>query len=251
MDLGLRGSTALITGGSKGIGAATAHEFAAEGCNLVLVARGREGLEIARQEILAMFDVRVTLAPCDLSRPDRIIELAREHPDIDILVNNAGEIPHGGLFELDDAQFRRGWDSKVFPYMNMCREYYPLMKKRGGGVIVNVLGTGSRTKSASYLCGGMGVAALDLMTEALGATSHRDNIRVVGISPGPVDTEHFRVVERQRMQQTTAPRKLAFDRLARPEEIAAGIVFVASSRSGYMSGTIIYMDGGPSAGKAP
>ena len=192
MDLGLAGRTALITGGSQGIGAATATVLAAEGVNLILVARNAARLEQTRQAILDEFKVDVCVAAHDLSKSEEIATLASRYRNVDILVNNAGSIPSGSLFEISEARWREGWDSKVFAYINMCRTFYPIIKERGGGVIVNVLGTGSLRKDPGYCCGGMGNAALDFFTQTLGASSPRDNIRVVGISPGSTDTQRHR-----------------------------------------------------------
>src|SRR4051812_522389 len=102
MDLQLAGRRCLITGGSKGIGFAAAQVFAAEGCNLVLVARGLAALEAACDELARKSSVAIDVAAADLSRPDEVERIAREFSDIDILVNNAGAIPPGSLSAIDD-----------------------------------------------------------------------------------------------------------------------------------------------------
>ncbi len=251
MDLGLQGRTVLVTGGSRGIGAAAARVFAAEGAELILVARDQAALSQMRTEILAAYSVRVDIEPCDVSKCSEIERLAqRRGPQIDVLVNNAGAVPSGDLFAIDDARWRQGWDSKVFAYVNMCRAFYPHLKARGGGVIVNVLGAGSRQKRADYICGGMANASLDFFTETLGAESPADNIRVVGVSPGPVATERYRAIMQERLQANPdAAPKLPFGRIAAPEEIANAIAFAASPRSSYTSGAIISVDGGVSVRK--
>lgn len=251
MDLGLAGSTVLITGASKGIGAATAHAFAAEGANLVLVARSEDGLARVREAILAAHPaVEVALHACDLSQGERIADLAARHPGIDVLVNNAGAVPGGGLLEVSESAWRAGWDTKVFAYVNMCRAYWPAFKARGRGVIVNVLGAGSRQKRADYLCGGMGNAALDFMTETLGAAGPADGIRVVGISPGAVDTDRLRAIYAQRARAgIDAYAGMPMGRTATPREIGEAIAFLASPRSSYTSGAILVVDGGYSIAK--
>jgi 3-oxoacyl-[acyl-carrier protein] reductase len=247
MDLGLRGRTALITGGSGGIGAATAKAMAAEGANLILVARTQSNLERTREDIRRVSAIDVEIAACDLSEEGQITALAERFGGIDVVVNNAGAVPSGSLFEISEARWRQGWDSKVFPYIAMCRAFYPVLQRRGGGAILNVLGNGSRMKRFDYVCGGMANAALDFFTEALGAGSPADNIRVIGISPGPVDTERYRTIAQQRC---TTPTDMPFGRIPTPEEIGAIITIAASARCSYMSGTVVVVDGGMSSSRA-
>jgi len=164
-------------------------------------------------------------------------------------VNNAGAVPGGSLFDVSEERWREGWDSKVFAYVNMCRTYYPILKKRGGGVIINVLGTGSLKKDPGYCCGGMGNAALDYLTQSLGGSSHCDNIRVVGVAPGPTSTERLRAILEADGVDPQDNARRPFKRVAMPEEIASAIAFVASTRSAYTSGTILVVDGGASVSK--
>lgn len=245
MDLGLAGKTALITGGSRGIGAATALVMAREGANVILVARNESALAETRARIAAVAPVRIETAVCDLRSEAAIIALSQAHGDVDILVNNAGDIPSGDLFSISDEAWRSGWDSKVFAYIRMCRVYYPLMKARGGGVIVNVSGIGAVLKRPDYLCAGMGNQAMEFLTETLGAASPPDNIRIVGVSPGAVSTERNARVMRNWFGDDTVP-DWPFGRRAEAEEIGNTIAFLASDRSGYTSGSIHVIDGGAS-----
>ena len=252
MNLDLSQKTVLITGASSGIGAATALAFAQEGAHLILVARNLEKLQGVKAHILSLTQVSdpaVELLVCDLENQTAIDAMAAQTGTVDILVNNAGAIPSGGLMDVSAQAWVQGWQSKVFAYINMSRAYYPLMKAQGHGVMVNVLGNGSQTKRADYLCGGMGNAALDFFTQTLGASSPDDNIRVLGISPGPVDTERYRKIAKERVVKLGVARKYPFDRIARPEEIARMIVFMSSSQASYVSGAIVTVDGGISVAK--
>lgn len=250
MDLGLKGRKLLVTGASAGIGAGIARSLAAEGARLVLVARTAAKLEAVRADIQTRHPAAaITFEVCDLSQRGTIDALAERHADVDGIVNNAGAIPSGNIFEIDEDRWRAGWDTKVFPYINMCRRFYPVLKARGGGVIVNILGAGSLQKKFGYICGGMGNAALDLMTETLGAHSPVDNIRVLGVCPGPVATERYLGITAQRKAQGMAPPKTPFNRIATPDEIGDMVAFLASSRCGYVSGSIHVVDGGVSIAK--
>lgn len=252
MDLELRGNTVLITGGSRGIGAGTARVLAAEGADLILVGRDEAALAQTRADLVARSNVKVETVRADVSSGEEVIRLASLYgPRISILVNNAGAVPGGDLFAIPESRWREGWDSKVFAYVNMCRAFYPHLKARGGGVIINVLGAGSQQKRFDYICGGMANASLDFFTETLGAHSPIDNIRVVGVSPGPVATERYKSIIEQRLKSNpgmSAP-KTPFGRIATPEEIGQTIAFVASPRSAYTSGAIVTVDGGMSIRK--
>jgi len=252
MDMGLTGRTALITGGSKGIGFAIASMLADEGCGLHLVARSASDLESARQRLREHADVDVRIHPMDLAQRGRVDELAARCTDVDILVNNAGSIPRGSLEEIDEDTWRQAWDLKVFGYINMCRAYFRMMKARRSGVIVNILGNGGERLDAGYIAGGAGNASLMAFTRALGGTSADVGVRVVGVNPGPVATERLvglmqkeartRLGDAGRWQELGA--SFPFGRPATVDEIAATVVLLASDRSSYTTGTIVTIDGG-------
>jgi 3-oxoacyl-[acyl-carrier protein] reductase len=255
MDLKLTGKTALITGASKGIGRATAEALAAEGCHLVLVARSAGDLAKVKETIARKANVSVTTVPADLSDSSNVTRLAKDFPDIDILVNNAGAIPGGKLLDVDEATWRAAWDLKVFGYVNMCRAFYGLMKARGSGVIVNVVGNAAQTHDPEYICGVAGNAALTAFTQSLGSVSVRDGIRVVAVNPGPVATDRLVNLMRKKALDRTGDaenwrdlfKPLPFERAASAEEIAAAIAFLASEHSNYTSGSVAIIDAGLSA----
>jgi NAD(P)-dependent dehydrogenase (short-subunit alcohol dehydrogenase family) len=190
MDLKLAGKTALISGASKGIGAAAAEMLAAEGCHLVLVARSPDDLARAKGSIVRKANVSVETVPADLSDSTNVTRLAREYPDIDILVNNAGAIPGGKLLDIDEATWRAAWDLKVFGYINMCRAFFAPMKARQTGVIINVIGNAAQTHDPDYICGVTGNAALTAFTQSLGSMSVRDGSGTgCNRTPGQPDAE--------------------------------------------------------------
>ena len=119
-------------------------------------------------------------------------------PDIDVLVNNAGAIPGGTLDEVDDAAWRAGWDLKVFGYINMTRAYLKRMRARGSGVIVNVIGAAGESLRESYIAGSVGNASLMAFTRSIGTKSPDWGVRIVGVNPGPVETERIEVLGRKR-----------------------------------------------------
>ena len=243
MDLGLTGTLAIVTGASKGIGAATAKVLAQNGCDLILVSRTAEDLERLAEQITATTGRSAIPFAADLSRTDEIIRVAEAGKEAGILINNAGAIPGGRLDEVDEANWRAAWDLKVFGYINLTHEAFAAMKVRGSGVIVNVLGAAAQTRPPSYICGVTGNAALTAFTMSLGSDSHRHGIRVLGVSPGPVATE--RLLKLQGSIESNA--EMPFGRVATPEEIASAIAFLASPASAYTSGSVLVIDGGLSA----
>src|SRR6185295_17137520 len=113
MDLGLKGRTALITGGSRGIGYGVAEMLAAEGCHLHLASRSQESLDAARQKLADAHGVKVAVHALDLSTRDNVLKLVKACGPLDILINNAGAIPQGTVTGLDDKTLRTAWDLKL------------------------------------------------------------------------------------------------------------------------------------------
>ncbi|MBW4090845.1 MAG: SDR family oxidoreductase [Proteobacteria bacterium] len=252
MDLKLAGKRALITGGSKGIGQASALVLAAEGCDVTLVARDPAALEAAAGAIRARHQVAVRTIAADLSNDAAIRRVAEEAGVPDILVNNAGAIPPGEITAVSDETWRRAWDLKVFGFISFCRTIYPRMAERKSGVIVNVVGAAGEQFPPNYIAGATGNAALMALTRALGRQAPRDGLRVVGINPGPVATERLVMLQRARAQEQFGDAErwaelfapMPFGRAASPEEIGNAVAFLASPASGYTSGSILTINGG-------
>lgn len=255
MDLGLAGRSALITGGSRGIGRAIAETLAAAGCHLHLAARSAADLE-ATQRQLAAHGVNIVCHPLDLGDSRSIDRLRESCNDIDILVNNAGAIPAGALGSIDETTWREAWDLKVFGYINLCRSLYPAMAQRRRGVILNIVGVaGGEVTEGRYIAGTTGNAALVAFTKALGGISPADNVRVLGINPGLTATDRLvRLMEQnavakglpaERWRELTG--NLPFGRPAEPSEVADLAAFLVSDHAAYLSGTLVTIDGGLSA----
>jgi hypothetical protein len=252
MDLGLSGRTALITGGSRGIGLAIAKALAAEGVRLHLAARTAKDLEAAKATITQSFGVEVALHPGDGGKSETATRLAEAAPELDILVNNAGAIPVGTLEDLTEPRWRESWELKLFGYINLTRAVFTRMKQRGKGVIINVLGAAGERPTAGYIAGSTANAGLMAFSQALGGASTDHGIRVIGVNPGLIATDRMKdmMSARAATQLGDAARwreligDRPFGRPGEPEEVADMVCFLASDRASYVSGTIITVDGG-------
>lgn len=255
MDLRLAGRSVLITGASKGIGLAAARAFAVEGCDLHLAARSADALAGARDELSKTHGVSVAIYPMDLGKSENIVELGRLCASVDILVNNAGEIPAGPIEALSEADWRRGYELKLFGYILLTKELYRSMKARRSGVIINDIGNSGENWDANYIAGSTANAGLMAFTKALGGQSLDFGVRVVGVNPGPVETERMVKINKRRAldwygdesRWTELREKFPGGRPASAEEVADLMVFLASPRCGYITGSIVTIDGGIAA----
>ena len=251
MDLKLKGLTALVTGASRGIGRAVAQELAREGCNLHLAARSADGLEAARADIAKQYQVSVQIHALDLSESVNIVALAQRCGDVDVLVNNAGVTPSGELLNIDEAQWRQGWELKLFGYINLTREIYGRMRARRKGVIINVIGVAGERPRQDYIAGTTGNAALMAFTRTLGGDSLDYGVRVVGINPGQIETDRLRTRLEKKAQEAfgdkTRWKELLKNPMGQPQEIADLVAYLASPRASFISGTIVTADAGRAA----
>jgi NAD(P)-dependent dehydrogenase (short-subunit alcohol dehydrogenase family) len=252
LELNLRGKTVLVTGASKGLGLAAARGFAAEGCNLRLASRDKSKLEANTAELRAMHGVDVRFWSLDLSLPSARDELIAANPDIDILINNAGMIPGGSIEDVDDDSWRAGWELKVYGYIHFTRAYLKLMRKRGKGVIVNMIGAAGESLDYDYAAGAVGNASLMAFTRAIGSRSIDYGVRVVGINPGPTDTDRIGFLSRKRANEKFGDESLytrfyenyPLKRPATTDEVTPAVLFLASDLSSYTSGAILTINGG-------
>ena len=238
MDLGLKGKSVLVTGGSKGIGLACAKAFAAEGCRLHLAARDKDRLAQAARSLGG----EVKTHAVDLRDGAALKRLAEECAGVEILVNNAGDIPGGTIEALDDAKWRHAWELKVFGFINLTRELYPRMKARKSGVIVNVIGMAAEQPSFEYICGATANAGLANFTRALGKGYAQNGVRVVGVHPPPTRTD--RIIT---LMKTQAKAKFGDEsryeelmgNVIEPAQVGDTVCFLASARAGQLSGVVL------------
>ncbi len=256
MNLELAGKVAIVTGGSKGIGRATALTLAAEGAAVMVCARGKAALEETVATARQTEGARVVPVEADLTKLDDIRRVVRrcieEFGRIDILVNNAGSARPGEFQKISDDDWHADFELKFFGYVRMAREVMPVMAAQSSGAIVNVIGTGGLRPSAAYMVGGAANAALNHFTKALADEGAKHRVRVVGVNPGPILTERLRLFSERaahgRKIEEVYARMTPLGRPGEAQEVADLIAFLASPRAGFIHGANITIDGGANPG---
>ena len=247
MDLGLKGKSVLITGGSKGIGFSCAQSFAAEGCaSLQLAARNEDALHSAAAALRKQFKVEVGIHALDLSTATDRQTLLTRCAGVDILINNAGDVPGGSIETIDAEQWRQAWELKVFGYIEMTRSMLAHMRQRRQGVVVNVIGMSALNPSYDYICGCTANAALHAFTRGVGRASMNQGVRVVGVLPPATITERLdRLMKARALSlygDETRTDQLIKDGIwpppIAPAQVADMIVYLSSARASQLSGVV-------------
>jgi NAD(P)-dependent dehydrogenase (short-subunit alcohol dehydrogenase family) len=254
MDLELKDKVAIITGGTQGIGRATALRLAAEGAQVVIAARGKERLDAVAAEVRSAGGA-VAAVQADVSKPadcERLVaEALKAFGRIDILVNNAGTSLTGEFESVTDALWQQDLDLKLFAAIRLVRLVIPHMKKQGGGRIVNITTIGAKQPRARSMPTTVSRAAGLALTKALSKEYAKDNILVNTVSLGLVQAgQHERKAEKAGKPveelYTEMAKDIPLGRVGRAEEAANVIAFLASGAASYVTGASINLDGGAS-----
>jgi NAD(P)-dependent dehydrogenase (short-subunit alcohol dehydrogenase family) len=256
VDLGLSGKVALVTGGSKGIGRACAERLAAEGCDVMIVARTERDLQEAATAVAAASGRRIETCATDLRSAQGCQAAAgalkQAFGRLDILVNNAGATQSGDFFALDDEVWQDGFALKFYSYMRLSRGLWPLLKE-AQGALVNVIGGASKTPNANFMIGGAVNAAIANFTKALAELGLRDGVTVNAVHPGMTVTGRLDTLLDQRAAAAGMSREdyekqeLAHSGLRRygqPEDVANLVAYLASPLAEQVHGADLFVDGG-------
>lgn len=255
MDLGLKDKVALVTGASKGIGKATAMEFAREGCRVVISARGEEELEKAAEEIRQAEDSAEVLAvAADVTDPKDVENLVEEATErfgtIHVLVNNAGGVGRRVPFhELSEDEWFEILDLNLISATRVTRAVLPYMREQGWGRVINIGSESGHQPDAVKPHYNASKAALVNLTKGLSKAYGREGILVNIVSPATTMTPAVENIISEEAESEEAfvgenrPNIVA-GRLGRAEEVAAVIAFLASERASFVAGSNYRVDSG-------
>lgn len=252
MEFGLKGKVAIVTGGTEGIGKATALTLAREGAKVAICARGQPLLDAVAAEITKAGGEVLALSS-DMSKAadcERFInEVVKRFGGVDILVNNAGTSKRGKFLELTDDEWAADLELKVFGAVRCSRLAIPHMKKRGGGRIINITISSAKQPGAESYPTSVSRAAGLAITKALSKEFAADNILVNTICIGKIKSgQHERRYTKDGISADEYYGKLGKDiplkRAGEAQEVANVITFLASDAASYVTGTSINLDGG-------
>ncbi|HYC48326.1 MAG TPA: SDR family oxidoreductase [Burkholderiales bacterium] len=252
MDLGLKGKIAVVTGGTQGIGKATALRLAQEGANVAICARTKQAVDETAGEIQKL-GVQALGVAADMSKAadiERFMKAVIERfGRVDILVNNAGTSKRGAFLELTDEEWSNDLELKVFGAIRCSRLVVPHMKKNGGGRIVNITISSAKQPGAQSYPTSVSRAAGLAITKAMSKEFAADNILVNTVCIGKIKSgQHERRYKRDgrtpEQYYAEAAKDIPMRRVGEAEEVADVIAFLVSERASYVTGTSVNLDGG-------
>jgi 3-oxoacyl-[acyl-carrier protein] reductase len=258
MDLGIKGRSAIVTGGSRGIGRETARQFLEEGVRVMICGRNAKPLDQTREELARETGGEVHAVVADMMKPadiEHLVASTKQHfGKIDILVNNAGQMYSGRYAVMTDEGLKEQLETKLFGFIRAIRLVYPMMKAQRWGRIVNMIGGAGKEPDPYMFGSGITNSGLLNITKSLSTEFGEDNVLVNAVCPGWVDTNLWRRnaqglaqelgVQSENEARRQAARKNSLNRFGKPEELANAIVFLCSERASYITGVSLNLDGG-------
>ncbi len=253
MEISLAGRSAVITGGSKGVGLAVATRFAASGADVAIVARGREGLDLAVKTIGATARGRLVAVAGDVAV---VSDIQRSYDEamaafgkIDILVNNAGVSRNAPFEQITDEIWREDFDQKLFAAIRLTRLVWPQLKERRWGRIINTLNIGAKAPRPGSAPTSVTRAAGMALTKVLAGEGGPFNVLVNALLIGFIEADqHVRAAARAGVGHQDYMRErskeIPLGRPGRAEEFANLACFLASDAGSYITGAAINVDGG-------
>lgn len=244
----LSGKLALVTGASRGIGEASARLLAKHGARVIVSSRKAEDCEKVAASIREAGG-KAEVRACHVGEMDQITrvfaDIEKDHGRLDILVNNAATNPYfGHIADTDLAAFQKTIDVNVRGYFFMCALGAKLMKKNGGGNIVNVASIAGRNPGPGQGIYSITKAAVISMTKAFAHECAPMGVRVNALLPGITDTKFASALVKNDSIMKMAMPRIPLRRVAQPDEMAGAVLFLVSPASSYVTGQELVVDGG-------
>lgn len=241
----LRDKVCLITGCSRGIGAATAKKFAKEHATVYATARNEGCIDQMCQELSQQFQTKVIPLYFDVTDENAaksaIMTIKNQQGRLDVLVNNAGVMQDALIGMVSKSLMQEIFEVNVFAVMNMIQLANKLMSRQKSGSIINISSIVGVEGNAGQLVYSASKGAVAALTKTAAKELAANNIRVNAIAPGMIDTDMFRSIGEEKMQQHLEHIRLG--RLGKPEDVANAIAFLASDDAEYITGQILGVDG--------
>lgn len=257
MDLELKGRVAIVTGSSRGIGKAIAYGLAMEGAQVAICARNIDPLIDTARDITTSTGTEVLPVRVDLKEKEDIRLMVErtvgKFNRIDILVNNTGGPLSKPFIETSEEDWHSSVDSLLMSVITCCKEVIPYMKKNGWGRIINMTSFAAKQPAENLILSNTVRAGILGLTKTLSNELAVDGILVNAICPGWTKTRRIEELAKSIAEKTGKnyeeiiadwARKITLKRLANPEEIANLVVFLASNKATYITGTVLQVDGG-------
>jgi NAD(P)-dependent dehydrogenase (short-subunit alcohol dehydrogenase family) len=257
MDLGLTDKIVLVTAASRGLGYAIAAEFLREGPEVVISARHQDTLDSAAAKLKEETGREPVAIAADCTNLDDITRLTGAVQErfgrIDVLINNSAGPPTKPFVQLTDDDWRGALEVKFLPQVRCARAVFPGMVERRWGRIITIIGTHGRQPHAYAFTAGVVNAALLNFSKALAEEGAQANVIANAINPGPIDTERMQYLAEEKAREegitydearAIQTEETTLKRFGRPEEVASAVVFLASDKAGFITGTTLDIDGG-------
>ncbi|RKP48026.1 SDR family oxidoreductase [Cohnella endophytica] len=257
MNLGLQGKSVFVAASSKGLGKASALEYAKEGARLTIASRDLGQLEQARDDIRAATGHQAVIAKMDVRNEvdirQAIAAAVSAHGGLDALVTNAGGPPGGNFADMADNDWQTGFELNLLSTIRLIREALPALRADGGGRIVNVASTSVKQPIEGLILSNVFRAGVQALTKSLATELAPDGILINTVAPGRISTDRIFELDRKRAQdraatleeiQAQATSLIPLARMGTPEEFARYVVFYGSFANTYATGQTLLVDGG-------
>ncbi|MBM7553636.1 SDR family oxidoreductase [Thalassobacillus pellis] len=258
MDFKLRGKSVIVTAGSKGLGKATALEFAKEGAHVLISSRNEEELEKTKADIKELSgNENVEYAVCDMTNAGQIKELVKKAVEwngtVDVLINNAGGPPAGKFDDFSDGDWQAAFELNLLSFIRTVREVLPAMREQKSGRIVNIASSSIKESLDNLILSNTYRAGIVGWSKSLARELAPENILINTVGPGRIATDRVAALDAKHADiqgitseevRKQAEQSIPIGRYGEPEEFARTLVFLASGANTYLTGQSLVVDGG-------